>query len=392
MKLRFMPCLGLAFAALAAQAQGRYVIEGSVGEAPKGTVVLLFRDEGTMGMLIAKDTLRAGKFRFEGETIGNGTDNLSLATQYGDTGSMCLRVYVRPGSRVKITSDDMFVYTWNVESDVPEQLEAQKLIDPVRDLWREVQRIDYEEESVKAQLKAKGLAKDEKSRLKAQRDSLKKASRKLNEEIVLRESKAMADIQVSDQWMLNLLNNAYMAKLSEREDLKNCVKALYDQLPEKWRNTPYGREAGTVIYPPVQAKAGDVIEDCELYDLDGNVHHLSDFRGKYVLMDFWSYGCGACRMAIPELKEVAEMYKDSVAVISMSLDNDKMWREATDVYGVTGNNLNERKGRSGIAAKFGIYSIPLFVLLSPQGTFIEKWAGYGKGDLKERVAKLFSSK
>ena len=132
MKLRFMSCLGLAFAALAAQAQGSYVIEGSVGEAPKGTVVLLFRDEGTMGKLIAKDTLRAGKFRFEGETIGDGTDNLSLATQYGDTGSMCLRVYVRPGSRVKITSDDMFVYTWNVESDVPEQLEAQKLIDPVR--------------------------------------------------------------------------------------------------------------------------------------------------------------------------------------------------------------------------------------------------------------------
>ena len=73
------------------------------------------------------------------------------------------------------------------------------------------------------------------------------------------------------------------------------------------------------------------------------------------MMDFWSYGCGACKMAIPELKEVAEMYKDSVAVISMSLDNDKMWREATDVYGVTGNNLNERKGRSGLAAKFDIY-------------------------------------
>lgn len=109
-------------------------------------------------------------------------------------------------------------------------------------------------------------------------------------------------------------------------------------------------------------------------------------------MDFWSYGCGACRMAIPELKEVAEMYKDSVAVISMSLDNDKMWREATAQYDVTGNNLNERKGRSGLAAKFDIYGIPLFVLLSPQGTFIEKWAGYGKGDLKERVAKLFSSK
>lgn len=368
------------------------MIEGSVGEAPEGTAVLLFRDEGSMGHLIAKDTLRAGKFRFEGETIGNGTDNLSLATRNGDTGSMVLRVYVRPGSHVKITSDDMFVYTWNVESDVPEQLELQKLIDPARDLWREVQRIDQQEEAVKAQLKANGLAKDEKSRLKAERDSLKKASKMAFDEIVLRESKAMADIQVSEQWMLELLNNAYMARYSKREDVKDCVKALYDTLPEKWRNTQYGREAGAVIYPPTQAKSGDVIEDCELYDLDGNVHRLSDFRGKYVLMDFWSYGCGPCRMAIPELEEVAEMYKDSVAVVSLSLDNDKMWREATDKYGVKGNNLNECKGRSGIAAKFGINGIPLFVLLSPQGTFIEKWTGYGEGNLKERVARLFSSK
>ena len=387
MRHRFLSCLVLAFAAVAAQAQGCFVIEGSVGESPEGTEVLLFRDEGNIGRIVARDTLQAGKFRFEGETAGDGVDNMSLAAQCGGMGSMVLRLYVRPGSHVKITSDDMFVYTWNVESDVPEQIARQKFIAPVRDLWVAVQRNDWQEEAVKKQLKAKELAESDKSRLKATRDSLKKATKLLYDEIILKESKMMADMQIDDVWMLELLNNAYIAKHSEREDVKNSVKELYGKLPEKWRNTWQGREAVAVINPPAQFNKGDVVDDCELYDLAGNVHKLSDFRGKYILMDFWSYGCGACKMAIPELKEVAETFKDSVAVVSLSLDNDKMWREATDVYGVTVNNLNERKGRSGIAAKFGIYAIPLFVLVSPQGTFIEKWTGYAKGGLKERIEK-----
>ena len=145
-----------------------------------------------------------------------------------------------------------------------------------------------------------------------------------------------------------------------------------------------------MIYPPAQFKVGEFVSDTDLYDLDGNVHRLADFRGKYILMDFWSYGCRGCVMAIPELKEIAETHKDSVAVVSLSLDNDKIWRKATEKYDVTGNNLSDRQGRSGIAAKFGIYGIPLFVLISPQGTFIEKWVGYTEGGLKERVKKLFS--
>lgn len=387
---KFILSFALALSPFVSQAQNVYVIEGNVGEAPEGTEILLFRDEGNLGTIVARDTLRAGKFRFEGETTGSGTDNMSLAAQYGGTGSMILRLYVRPGSHVRISSDDMFVYTWNVESDVPEQMERQKFIAPVRDLWIAVQRNNRQEDAVKAQLKAKGIAESDKSRLKVVRDSLKQATKRLHEEIILKESKMMAAMQVDDVWMLELLNNAYIAKHSEREDVKNSVRELYDKLPEMWRNTPMGKEAGAVIYPPAQFKVGEFVSDTDLYDLDGNVHRLADFRGKYILMDFWSYGCRGCVMAIPELKEIAETHKDSVAVVSLSLDNDKIWRKATEKYGVTGNNLNDRQGRSGIAAKFGIYGIPLFVLISPQGTFIEKWVGYTEGGLKERVEKLFS--
>ena len=50
--------------------------------------------------------------------------------------------------------------------------------------------------------------------------------------------------------------------------------------------------------------------DGDLYDLDGNVRHLSEFKGKYILLDFWSQGCGPCLQSLPELEEVTEQVQE----------------------------------------------------------------------------------
>ena len=81
-----------------------------------------------------------------------------------------------------------------------------------------------------------------------------------------------------------------------------------------------------------------------MYDLEGKVHRLAEFRGKYILLDFWSRGCGPCIMSQPELKEISEMYKDSLEVISLSIENRKGWEEASKSHAMTWNKL-ERFGR-----------------------------------------------
>ena len=48
--------------------------------------------------------------------------------------------------------------------------------------------------------------------------------------------------------------------------------------------------------PSVTVKEGDEMADTDLYDLQGNIHHLADYKGKYLLVDFWSRGCGPCMM------------------------------------------------------------------------------------------------
>ena len=388
MKKMFLLCLALVFAVFAAQAQGFFVIEGKIDNAPKDAVVYLFKTEGTVGTFVSSDSLADGRFRLEGKTKGDLVENMFLVASYDGVNSMMLDLWLRSGSHVKITSDNMLAYTWHVESDVPEQQTRQKIIAPVRDLWDEMQLNNLQEDAIRAKQQDENLSETEKDKLKAASDSLRKANEFIRERIVAGEAKVLASLEVDAAWMDAFTGDVSLADMSDSQQTKDCMKALYDKLPERWKNTPKGVEARLVIYPPKQVGKGDVVADGDLFGLDGKVHHLADFRGKYVLLDFWSVGCAPCKAAIPELKELAEAYEDSLEVVSLSLDTERIWHDYSAKEGMTWHNLNDMQGFNGIAARFGVGVVPLFVLVSPQGTLVEKWSGYVKGDLKARIEKL----
>lgn len=89
-----------------------------------------------------------------------------------------------------------------------------------------------------------------------------------------------------------------------------------------------------------------VVENCLF---EGNRHQLTDYKGKYILLDFWSSACGPCIMAQPELGKVAGKYPDHLNVVSISLDVSKeMWRQASGQ--LKGVNLSDLKGEGGIVA------------------------------------------
>ena len=92
------------------------------------------------------------------------------------------------------------------------------------------------------------------------------------------------------------------------------------------------------------------------------------------------------------MKEIAEKYKDSLVIVGLSLDGEKIWKEMSTKHGITWYNLNDLKGRSGIAAKYSVSGTPHYVLVSPPGTMTDKTTGYGKGSLKEFVGKYLDNK
>ncbi len=71
-------------------------------------------------------------------------------------------------------------------------------------------------------------------------------------------------------------------------------------------------------------KPGASAPDFTIGTPDGKSVRLSDFKGKYVVLDFWATWCPDCRADVPRLKEIHKAYaSDSVAFLSVSFDTDK---------------------------------------------------------------------
>lgn len=113
----------------------------------------------------------------------------------------------------------------------------------------------------------------------------------------------------------------------------------------------------------------------DLPSADGKVIRLADFKGKYVLIDFWSSWCGPCRQENPNIVRLFNRFKDkNFTILGISLDDDKAdWLKAIKDDGLTWTQVSElKRWDSPIANLYKIESIPASFLLDPQGKIIAK--------------------
>lgn len=110
-----------------------------------------------------------------------------------------------------------------------------------------------------------------------------------------------------------------------------------------------------------------------LKNIAGKTVSLSDFKGKYILLDFWASWCRPCRQNNPVLKMINQKYKSSnFELISISADTNPIsWESASKQDSLDWVNLSDLKGiESGVATEYGISSYPTYILIDPSGKII----------------------
>lgn len=120
-------------------------------------------------------------------------------------------------------------------------------------------------------------------------------------------------------------------------------------------------------------KIGDAAPAIESFNVDSGKVSLSDFKGKYVLIDFWASWCEPCRAAMPSIKTIYEKYKNkNFEILGVSLDSKKEgWTKAIEKDQLKWINVSNLKGWGEPAAlAYGITAIPQNVLVGPNGNIV----------------------
>ena len=111
-----------------------------------------------------------------------------------------------------------------------------------------------------------------------------------------------------------------------------------------------------------------------LPDTAGNMIMLDDFKGKYVLIDFWASWCSPCRAANPKLVEVYERFSEkNFTIVGISVDKDEeLWKKAIEDDRLPWINVSSLKGWDTISEDYGVKAIPQNFLLDTEGIIIDK--------------------
>lgn len=172
----------------------------------------------------------------------------------------------------------------------------------------------------------------------------------------------------------------YLSLIWLRYDMANSLAntpllfdSLYNGLSKELRQLPEAKVLQETIAAIKVVQPGKPLPDFQLPDSSGNMVQLKDFRGKYLLIDFWASWCGPCVEAIPALKELYNTWQPKgLSVISISLDDKRdHWITALQKYQLPWPQISELKGwQSKVAVQYHINSIPTTILLDPAGKIL----------------------
>ena len=135
---------------------------------------------------------------------------------------------------------------------------------------------------------------------------------------------------------------------------------------------------------------GKAAPDFELKALDGKTVHLSDYRGKAVLLNFWATWCQPCKIEMPWFAELQKQYgPEGLQIVGIAVDEDASPQDLAEFAGKLGVNYPILVGKESVEDLFGgVQFLPATLYINREGKIVDKVFGLkGRGEIEDSIKK-----
>lgn len=134
------------------------------------------------------------------------------------------------------------------------------------------------------------------------------------------------------------------------------------------------REHDAKDYKRVELALGKPFPEFGFTDFDGKKRRISEFRGKYVLLDVWGFWCGPCRRELPYIREAHKRYQTrNLEIVGLNTDADftiDSMKKGLNENGMKWTNAKFDSVMDFLRVNLRISSFPTTFLISPEGKIL----------------------
>lgn len=202
-----------------------------------------------------------------------------------------------------------------------------------------------------------------------------------NLDFVTEHPNSFASALLSYEYLRSKTNLAYKEKEKIANALSQAVKESY-----------FGKKINELLAEEKLMGEGEIAPALSLPDSKGQMIGIENFRGKYLLVDFWASWCTPCRAENPFVVAAYNKFKkNNFEILGVSLDEDKKnWTKAIEMDGLHWTHISDLKGWNSIAVSiYHLKSIPSNILLDPEGRILAK--DLRGAELETKLSTIFKN-